>query len=268
MKFKWNLPIIIGVSLLVLGGTSFYLAILLDSLSLTFIGLGLTFWGILLFYIRPTKRIRADIINSLVLNPLSFLDKILGDLNLKGKGIYLPPKTLRELVDIVLFIPLEEDINVPPVHDMLENIIYVSNPHGIYLRPIGLGLAKKFEEELGIDWNKVDLDYLKKNLPKVLVEYLEIVEDVEIETKENMIYVKIIQPILKDIYSKLTNLCQNVGDPLSSSIACALVKVCGRPIIIDNINISPDNEIIEIQYRILKEEETYSTLSHIINLNI
>ena len=266
MKFKFSLPIVIGVGLLIFGGTSFFLSFLFDSLSLTFIGLGLTFWGILLLYIRPARYVRKDILDALLLNPLLSFNKLIGDLNPQGKGIYLPPRTLRELVDIVLFIPFEKDTIIPPVEEKLEDIIYVSNPHGIYLRPIGLDLAKKFEEELRIDWNRVNLNYLQKNLPRVLIEYLELAEDLEIEIKGNVVHVKIIQPVLKEVYSKLTNLGEKVGDPISSSIACALAKVCGRPIIIDSITLSSNSEVIEIYYRILENEEMYSILNHATNI--
>ncbi len=242
--------------LLLLGTVSLILSIIYVSTILAFIGLGLTFWGALLLFIRPTKLVKANLLDSTTISSLTTINRIINDLKYKGKAIYLPPRYLKELKGGTIFIPSKKQIIIPPVKEVAEEKVFLKNPNGICLTPPGLNLANLYEKELGKDFAKVNLNYLQNNLPKLFIEDLEIAEDLEIKIIGTMIQVKITGSIYKDLCKKtrkLSHIYDSLGCPLCSSIAIALTRATGKPIIIQKTDFSKDDKTIEIYYQMIEE---------------
>ncbi|MEM2170076.1 MAG: hypothetical protein QW186_09810, partial [Candidatus Bathyarchaeia archaeon] len=139
---------VVGYVLLLLGAISLILSTSFSSLTFAFIGLGLTFWGALLLYIRPVRYVRQVLLDSTVISTLTAIDRVLTELKYEGKAVYLPPRYLREVRGGTLFIPFEGATVVPPVEEVSEERVFLRNPNGICLTPPGLGLVNMYEEEL------------------------------------------------------------------------------------------------------------------------
>ena len=234
-----------GYTLLLLGATALASSIVYESSILAFIGLGLTFWGTLLSFIRPVRYVRSTLLDSTAVFSLMTVDQVIEDLNYTGKGVYLPPRHLKGLKEGTVFIPSKRDIT-PSVEKAVE---------GIRLTPSGSGLVNLFERELGTSFAKVDLNYLRNNLPKLFVEGLEIAEDFEMNVQSNMIHVRITGSVYNGLCKevrKLPNVCNSIGCPLCSSVACSLTRATGKPIIIEKNQLSTDGKTIEAYYRILE----------------
>ena len=247
---------IAGYTLLLLGATALASSIIYASSILAFIGLGLAFWGALLLFIKPTRYVKSSLLDSTAISTLTTIDRVIADLDYKGKGTYLPPQSFKGLKKGKIFISNEKDTGIPPVEEVAEGKVFLKNPKGICLTPPGLGLANLFEKELGTDFAKVDLNYLQNNLPKLFIEGLEIAEDFEMSTHGNIIHVRITESIYKDFCNevrKLTNVCNSLGCPLCSSIACALTRATGKPIIIEKTEVSENDKIIEAYYKVIEE---------------
>jgi len=246
----------VAYTLLLLGASALVISILYSSSILAFIGLGLTFWGALLLYIKPTKYVKASLLDSTALSSLKTIDHIITDLNYRGKAIYLPPKYPRSLKSGTVFIPSEKELVVPPAEEVAKEKVFLENPRGICLTPPGLGLVNLYEKELRKEFAKVDLRYLQNNLPKLFIEDLEIAEGLEISNEGNMIQVKITGSIYKNSCEearKLSNVCNSLGCPLCSSIAIVLARATGKPIIIEKTQPFEDDKTIEAYYRIIEE---------------
>ena len=255
-KYKHEPSGIIGYILLFFGAMSLMASVIYVSSILAFIGLGLTFWGALLLFIRPTKLVKANLLDSTAISLLTTINRIIDDLKYKGKAIYLPPKYLKGLKGGTIFIPSKKEIIIPPVQEVAKEKVFLKNPNGICLTPPGLSLANLYEKELGKDFAKVNLNYLQNNLPKLFIEDLEITEDLEINIKGKMIKVKITGSIYKNFCKearKLSNICNSLGCPLCSSIAIALTRATGKPIIIKKTDLSKDNKTIEVYYQMIEE---------------
>jgi len=231
-------------------------SIMYSSSILAFIGLGLTFWGALLLFIKPTKYVKANLLDSTALSSLKTIDQIITDLNYKGKAIYLPPRYLKETKGGTVFIPSKKDLIIPPAEEVAEEKVFLKNPQGICLTPPGLSLANLYEKELGKDFAKLDLNYLQNNLPKLFIEDLEMAEDLEINIEDNMIQVKITRSIYKDLCNevrKLPKICGSLGCPLCSSIAIVLTRATGKAVIIEKTEVPKDGKTIEAYYGIIEE---------------
>jgi len=226
---------------------------------LAFIGLSLTFWGALLLYIKPAKYVKARILDSTVISSLKTVDQMITNLNYKGKAIYLPPRYLKDLKGGKAFIPSKENLGIPPVEEVAQEKVFLENQKGMCVTPPGLGLANLYENELRKDFMEADLNYLQNNLPKLLTDDLEIAEDLEINVEDNTIKAKITGPINKDLCNetkKLPNICGSLGCPLCSSIAIALTRATGKPLVIEKTEVSKDGETIEASFRLLEAIES------------
>ena len=245
----------IGYVLLSFGAVALVLSTLYSLIVLAFIGLGLTFWGALLLFIKPTSYVRASILNPTAISTIIATDQVIAETNHKGKGIYLPPRYFNKPKDGIVFIPLEKVTIIPPAEKVLEERVFIKDPDGMCLTPPGLGLANLFEEELKTDFSKVDLNYLKSNLPKLLTEGLEIAEYFEMTTQNDVIHVKMTGSVYGELCREVRNLqnASSLGCPICSSIACILTRVTGKPITIESNNQSADGKTIETYYRIVED---------------
>jgi hypothetical protein len=247
---------IAAFSILVLGLTALTASAFYASTILAFIGLGLTFWGALLLYVTPTKYVKLELLNAVAPSTLTNIEKILASSKLNDKGIYLPPKYLRDFESSLVYIPSKNDKALPKPEEINEEKLFSENPEGLFITPPGLTLSKLFEKELGKSFTKTDINHIQNNLPKLLIEDLEIAEDVEIEAMGDLITVKITKHIFSGICEetkKLPKTHEALGCPLTSAIACALAKATGKPVTIEKEEQVEDGETTKIQYRILED---------------
>ena len=283
----------IAYAMLILGLVSLVASAYFEHLILAFVGLGLTFWGALLLYITPSRHVSLELLNVMASSNLGNIERILTDANIVmaeippgqrvnaetlpqirravmshqirayairfpfGKGIYLSPKYLKDFESSLVFVPSTRQA-LPEPEEMREEKLYYGKiwPKGVFLTPPGLALSKLFEKQLGTSFTRTDLSYIQNNLPKLLIEDLEIAEDVDVKTESSTIMVEITNHIFNEICQetrKLQKVHEAIGCPLSSAIACALAKATGKPIVIENEEQSQDGRTTRIQYTILED---------------
>jgi hypothetical protein len=259
IKIKITLTKATGWILLGLGAVALICSIPYVSQILAFIGLGLIFWGAILTYIQTEEYIKQNLLDATVLPSLVTLNQIIQELDYKGKAIYLPPKYLKDPEANKAYIPKHKDGKMPTPKQIQEqeNKLFTENPRGMLVTPPGAELTKLFEKTLETSFTRVDLQYLQQNLSKLLVENLEIAQNFEMEIEGNKVQVKMENSAYKNLAklnTKLSNLYDRLGCPISSAIASALAKATGKPIIIENQRASEDGKDMEMEYGILEEE--------------
>jgi len=257
--------------LIILGVASLTASIISLSQILAFIGLGLVFWGAILLFIQPEDHTKKVLLTAAIPPALETLNQIIKELGYRGKAIYLPPKYFKNPGTTKIYLPKRQNEKIPDPNIILkqENKLFLNDKKGILFTPPGAQLTKLFEKRLGIYFTYTDLDYFKKDLPKLFIDDLEIAENVEIDIKTNesstqeffpnygTIHIKITDSIFKDTYTENNNLSEiysTIGSPISSAIACALTKVTGKPLIIKDTQLSENGKIIQITYHIEKLE--------------
>jgi hypothetical protein len=250
---------VVGCIILLSGVVLLALSIQYSSTAFAFMGLGLTFWGALLLYIRPTRYVQSAVLQSTIMPTLKSLDQILSLLNFEGRAVYLPPKTLEDFKTGKILIPLPKDTPITdPDKPSYVEIIH-ENPKGIVLNPPGVELANLYEEALGRSFAQQDLSEIQTNLPKILIEDLEVADNVEIHQDGDCIRVKITGSIFSEICrqtQKLKGICGSIGCPLCSSIAIAISRATGKPLRIEEAKPSEDGKTVETTYRTLEDVNT------------
>lgn len=263
--------------LLFSGLLSLLLSIFLESVLLVFIGLGLTFWGGLMFYIQPERNVSETILKSTLYPYLENLEKTLFELGFTGIVVYIPQKYLPDSEDCKIFIAKDKKVSFATVEQIRqqENKIILRQPNGILLIPPGSTLVGLFEKVLGLNFNSIDLASLKEKLSQVLVEELNIASDINLEFKNvknvqterhilipnkykkmfDSIIIRIVDPIQFITYTDIKSLKNNTYPfyfPLISAIVCIIVKATAEPIIIEDIQYSEDHNIITAVFKSLE----------------
>ena len=252
-QFKTNK--IIAYAMLVVGLASVAASVFVASFILAFIGIALTFWGALLLYIAPSKHVPLELLNATAAANLANIEKILANADLKGKGVYLPPKLLKNFESSLTFIPSTANQTLPTSEEVDEEKLYSKNPKGIFLTPPGLALSKLFEKQLGTSFTRTDLHFIQEKLPKLLIEDMEIAEDTQVKTEDSTVIIEITNHIFKELCEetkKMQRTHMSVGCPLSSALACALAKATGKPVTIEKEEQSEDGKTTTIQYHMLE----------------
>jgi hypothetical protein len=264
----------IGLILLILGITSLLGSIAYSSTIPALIGLGLIFWGIIITYIQTSEYIERRILDATVVPLMTTLDETLKTLEYKGKAVYLPPKYLNSPETPKIYVSRQVTAALPPpdITQKLEIEPSHRNTQGMLILPPGAELTRLFETSLGTSFLNIKLQDLQQRLPKVLIEDLEVVTDIEIKTPANIetettaenaradedrILVKFTTATYKNTCKKATELSAiyaNVGCPLTSALASALAKTTGKPVTIEKQQVSEDGATTQTEYRILKEE--------------
>lgn len=238
-----------------LGGIALVFAYLLSSLILTFIGLGLVFWGLLLFYVRPARFVKGEILSPLLLGYLESLDRLVSSQGYKGKPIFLPPRYLKAYRSGMVFIPAEGDSRIPPVEDLARDDVFYDNPRGVLLSSPGFGLMRLYEKELGVDFARIDLDYVASNLPRSLVEGLELAEEAELNLDGNEVTLKISGDLCIAVCEGVNSVAHadgHLGCPFCGSVALAVARASGKAVLIEKHGLVDDGKGIETKFRIVE----------------
>jgi len=245
----------IGYLLLTLGLTLLALAVYYSHNVSAFIGIALTFWGALLLYIRPTRFIRKEILDTTT-QPLETYHKLIEELGYEGTPQHISPSTLWGLRNTVIYIPKSDNTPKPTDEQLSADETLIHNPQALKLTPPGQSLSRLIEEELKTNFSTIDLEYLKYNLEKALVEGLEIAEAFQMEPSESTVHVEMKGSIFYDTIKKQieSKKQQQIGDPLNSAIACILARSTRKPVIIENIQTEPRGRTIKTDFKLLEQQ--------------
>lgn len=232
------------------------LSITLSSYIMGFMGLALIFLAVISLYIRPAGYVQAVSLTYTASVLLRIADRLLNAHNIQGKGVYLPPLLIKDLKDGLVFVNSDSSIKVPRPGELAEGKVFTENPKGICLTASGLGLTNLFEEKLGRSFTEVSLEYVLEKLPELFTDVLEIAETFEISSDQDSVSVKaegsIFFDVCKQARESLVN-CSSYGCPFCSSIAIAIARCLGKPILAEKSEFSNKNKSLEIVYRIIKD---------------
>lgn len=235
-------------------------------------GLGLTFWGVVLLYVQNQDYTLTEILDASVTPSTETLDQTIRAFGYEGNPVYLPPKYIEHLEQTKIFIPKQKDGPYPsPEQTQTGDQPIITRPPGLLLTPPGADLVKLFEKTLGTSFTLVNLDYLKQHLPSLLIEDLEIATEVEIEDKspENRYLPNtksetsqnspetIQMRIATTAYRTLMRDAQQpngLGSPLTSAIACAIAKATGKLTTITKQETTQDGKKATVEFHLEEAE--------------
>jgi hypothetical protein len=223
--------------------------------SFAIIGTSLLFWSSLLLYIRPSRLIPITYLTASTATAMSNIERLLTQLQVIQKGIYLPPKNLQDIESSLVYIPKMHKQDLPQ-NRVPQALIICEENKGLLLTPPGAALIKLYEETAGTSFIKTDFAYVQAKIPELLTEDLEMAENVEIEKQNDRIFIDIAGNIFQDdcrASQKFPQAHYAVGCLLSSSLACVLAKVIGKPVTIESEEHQQEKKRTRIEYRVMEK---------------
>ncbi len=246
----------IGIALIAAGGASLVVSYVFSSVVLTLAGLGLVFWGVTILYISPSKYVPEKVLSLLSLSTIKSIDRMLINMNYRGKTIFVHPRHLKGLAQGYVFIPYDSSFRgtLPNEEQLAEERMLYEDPKGIFMVAPSQGLVDLVEDELDINLATVDMEYLKENVPKLLTNNLRIVDSITIQELPGSVRIDIVGDSAAKLckaVSKETLIGNHFGCPLCSSLALMISKVLGKPVAIQENKANDIDGTIASTYRII-----------------
>ncbi|MGI0016519.1 MAG: hypothetical protein ACREBU_24115 [Nitrososphaera sp.] len=250
----------VGLGLIGAGGLSLVLSYFASSVILTLAGLGLVFWGVILLYISPSRYVPEKVLSGLSVSMIKSIDRLLVNMNYRGKTIFVHPRILKGLAQGYVFIPYDNVPmgNLPSDEQLAEEKVMYEDPKGIFMVAPSQGLVELIEKELDSNLTTVDMAYLRENLPKLLVNNLRLVDSVAIEEPPELIRIKITGETAARVcrtVSKETLIGDHFGCPLCSALGLIISKVTGKPVSIMESRANEIENTISTTYRTLQRSK-------------
>ena len=226
----------------------------LSSLVLTFMGLGLVLWAVLLLYITQSRYVHQDILMAAPLSLTKTIDNIIAGMGYgAGKPIFFYPKNLKGQEQGSLFVCLEDKLRIPTDEQMVEGVTIHQDPNGLALSAPSSALVELFERRLNTKFSIGDLPSVQENIAGLLTEELRIVDDISLERKDDHSFsLKMVGGPSVEIckmVSSQTKMGNRLGCPLCGAFALILCKISGMPVYIKHTAIDENSiETIFEQY--------------------
>jgi len=239
---------------LIIGATLIVLSSLNNSSYFAIFGVTIIFWGAILLYITPSKQVPLTWLNASAEANAANIERLILELNLTEKGIYLPPKNLKNIDSSLIFIPETIKTPLPTPEETTEKLL-TNGKTGAFVTPPGGALSRLFEEELGFSFTKTNLNQIQDKLPKLLGEDFGLAKNAEVQIQGNIVTLEISGSILDEICRQTDSqprTHRQVGCLLSSAIACALAKAAGKPVTIQNETRNQETKITKIEFEIIE----------------
>ncbi|MGH9934506.1 MAG: hypothetical protein ACRD3Z_05245 [Nitrososphaerales archaeon] len=239
----------IGTILTSTGAAALVISYFSSSLVLTYIGLGLTLWGALVFYIVPWRNTPEEITQVVTSRLIKTVDVLLASIGYRGRTIFYYKNDEEGQAQGHMFIPYDTVCELPSDDQLAKQHAFYDTSKGISIIAPSQGLVELFERELDINFATVDLAYVRENLPKLLSKDLKYVDNVSIENVDNAMQVKITGRSCAhtcDFVSKQTQLGNHLGCPVCTALALVYSKVTGKPVVIKETSVM--NNSIETSY--------------------
>ena len=264
------------VTMLLLSAISLAGSVRYDSSTLAFIGLGLLFWGAVLLYIRPEEYMKKVLLEAALSPSLTTVNQLIQELGYTGDATYLPPRFFTNPETTMICVSEYRHASLPTPEQVqpYEGQPVARTPQGLLLTPSGAQLSILLEKSLGKSFLQTDLENLRRNLPRLFIEDLEIVQDLEIQAQNDMteekeydkafvnqvkstrVSIMITKPIPRVLFTEADDSRQPtglIGGPICSAVAIALAKAAGKPVRIRAVKSSEDGNTVVATYDIVEE---------------
>jgi hypothetical protein len=269
---------------LLVGVVSLILSVFVSSQILAFIGLGLTFWGVLFIFITSTRYVEGSLLASTAIAEYITIDRILKEFRYTGKAYYLPPfprdtplpEYLKGLKETTVFLSAKNENMIPPIERIAKGSFATKNPNGLLVAPPGIGLLSRIEKNLGVgsissiglisgiekqlevDLTKITTEELCEILPKIIVENLNLAKEMGMQLEGNQIHLEISGSLYQDLYSGDNNSISIslLGCPITSAIASLIARITSKIVTIQKFEIKPETSVVNASYSFVDAVES------------
>ncbi len=246
-----RLPVLILFSL---GFIFLFFSFRYESLILGLIGAGCIFYGAIVYLIGYRGFIKADLLHPFIENSFNYYRTLFLVEGCKGRGVYLSLKGSESLIKV--FVPLSEAETYVPLEGVIDKrSLRIYAPSGFVLDPPGYTLEKLIEKFLNVKFKKLEVHEAINKVSEGLNK-LEVLKTLDYVFEEDRVKVRftglLTGKLCRSIKGKYPGLCEQIGCPFCSLVACVLCESTGDSVFIESTIVSPEGEYVETVYRFLR----------------
>jgi hypothetical protein len=223
----------LGLVVSSIGAGCLAISYLENSMILTFIGLGLILWGLLLFYISPSRSIPRKVFDVLSFSMLRSIDAIVDQMYHEESVVHFYHANRNGLAQGYIYFVRRPNGAVRNYVQFNSQEISQNDFNGTFILSPTQGLLDLFEKELNVNLARIDFPFLQRTLPDILVEELKLVDYFLIEANDDTFIIRFSgEPSahLCRLVNEKSKIGYRIGCPVCSVLALALSKSTGRPI--------------------------------------
>lgn len=192
--------------------------------------------GIMVLYIPDSGTVKESLASDSILPPLLNIEKLLEDLDLDERGVYIPATGLGTPPKVFVPMVQTQATDRPPRGLLHSDRIFVSvgrNPEdrGILLDAPGGKILDAIEQTLRVDLSTRPLQELKSILDTGF-RSLGIAKVISLEFEKDSVAITLELTALVELEAKLRNvaprLVVQVGTPISSAVVAVVAKTTGK----------------------------------------
>ena len=241
----------LGLGVTSIGAVCLTISYLSSSVILTFIGLGLTLWGLLLLYISQPSSIPRKVFNALSFSTLKSIDAIVDELYQGDSVVHFYHANRNGLAQGYIYFSHRPNGAVRNYEQLNSQEISQNDLNGTFILSPSQGLLELFEKELNVNLAKIDFPFLERTLPDMLVEELKLVDYFLIEANDDTFAIRFSgEPSVNlcKLINEKSKIGYRIGCPVCGMLALALSKSTGRPIRIKQTVTEGDGSNIKTVY--------------------
>jgi hypothetical protein len=244
----------VGLFLLVFGGVTSGVSILIAVTPVLVLGLASTLLGVMTLFLRePVQKSVERLASELGIPALLNIENLLDDLSLNEKGVYIPTTGLAVCPKVFVPLTRTHSNRRPPRNLNNSHKVFVilnekTGEGGLLLEPPGRNLLSDLELTAKLDMSKVDISNLGDKLESNFKLH-EISKSLALERRdEQTVTFQTELNSVSNLEMKLASLAPRVADQVgtivSSAIAAAVSKSTNSYVAFRNVSISPADKTI------------------------
>jgi hypothetical protein len=241
----------LGIAVTSIGAGCLTISYLSSSVILTFIGLGLTLWGLLLFYISQPRSITRKVFDALSFSMMRSIDAIVEELYHGDGVVHFYHANSNGLPQGYIYFNYKPPGAVQNNIQLKSQEVSQNDLCGTSILSPSQGLLDLFEKELGVNLSHIDFDLLERKLPDILVEDLKLVDYFLIDANDDTFVIQFSgeAPVhLCRLINEKSKIGYLIGCPVCGMLALALSKSTGLPIKIKQTTSEGDGSNIRTVY--------------------
>lgn len=193
--------------------------------------LGALFIGIFSVLILNFPTVEKDTALSELESSIAPLENILDDLDLKGKGVFIPPR--EELSETRVFIPAGEFEGLPKIYDEMTIVPGGKGKTGVSIPPPGYPLVEEAKERMEYEMEGESVEEARE-LMGMMAHGLDLVKSFSFRKKKDIYKLRLTQGTYMDVCSEIKKMHENIttrtGCPISSAFLAAAAEGVSRPL--------------------------------------
>jgi hypothetical protein len=229
----------LGFLFLGLGAVAFVVSIIFGTPAILAPSFAAFLIGVLLAYLSFMPTVPTELVGGALMPMMNNLEALFKNLQVNEYATYVGPRDGNELTSYRVFIPLSSDANdMLPKSKVTDEILITSyensGVNGLLLDPPGSDLLRMLERESGQDIGSVELSRLQEALNNGIVKSLDLASSLRLTFEDSKAHLVLegdaLWEFTKELAENAPIICERVGCPICSLVACALTKSSHRAV--------------------------------------